>query len=1199
MPSGHYWSDKVRLKSLDIQGFKSFPDRTHIEFNPGITAVVGPNGSGKSNISDAIRWVLGEQSTKNLRGSKMEDVVFAGAGSRRAMGSAEVSLTIDNADGGLRTEYNEVTVTRRYYRSGDSEFFINRKLVRLRDIHELFMDTGLGRDGYSMIGQGKIDEILSVKSEERREVFDEAAGISKYRYRREEAQRRLADAQENLTRIGDIIAELESRLGPLEKEAEKERRYNALRGEMQGLEVSLIMMSLDGMNDRLTAARKSVETLTADLEQSHTRGDELSARADELMEETARLQHDLEELRAAVQQAESEIARDQNEITLMEAEITHNQRDRERIRLESDNSEERRRETEEKIRAAEERYQEQLRAEEDERRLAAELESGRNALRMQQEELGRQREALEQENNALREKAGVAMQQISAAQASGEELCRQMSLLEGDEPERAAALENAQAELKTGEAELAAKAEQIPSLENIVNGFRLKRESREKRAAQLTSRIQTATIELADTRNRVRMLRELEREYEGFNKAVRLVMRESDSGGLRGIHGPVSTLIRVDDRYVAATETALGPAMQNIVTDSEETARRAIGLLKSRDAGRATFLPLTTIRGSRLNERGLEDQPGFIGILSDIIQYDERYRSIFQNLLGRTVLVENIDDAIAVARVYSHRFRIVTLDGQVMNAGGSMTGGSLNRSAGILSRANELEKLTASLQGLEQRLQEEQTASDAANRELNALNYELELAETELRTAQADHARLTAELEHMRALCASLSADMEEREVRRRDLETRAAAADSQRDLAQKNYDGILAESNTLGEKITALTQVQNTQAARISEADEKITQCRERITHIGAEGRVSRDLAANLRIQLAAAAQDAGRRAAELEALDARDGECRRRIEELQIELEKQKKLGQDQSQGLVFFNARRTDLERQRTENDRAIRDENNRMLALEREKMRAETNLQSIENEEQTLVSRLWDTYELTRTTAREFCIEIPDRAAASSRMETIRRQIRAIGNVYPGAEAEFAAVSERYAFMTRQRDDAELSKKEIEDIIEDIGSRMTELFREQFAVIASEFSRTFTEIFGGGSARVELSDPKDILGSGIDILVQPPGKTLKVLSLLSGGERALAAISLYFAILKVRPAPFCVLDEIESALDEVNVRRFARYLRRLTDDTQFIVISHRRGTMEEADMLYGVTMPQQGVSRLLALNISEAEQDFIKD
>ncbi|MBE6935924.1 MAG: chromosome segregation protein SMC [Ruminococcaceae bacterium] len=1187
------------LKCLDIQGFKSFPDRTHIEFNRGITAVVGPNGSGKSNISDAIRWVLGEQSTKTLRGAKMEDVVFAGAGSRRAMASAEVSLTIDNTDGGLRTDYTEVTVTRRYYRSGDSEFFINRKLVRLRDIHELFMDTGLGRDGYSIIGQGKIDEILSVKSEERREVFDEAAGISKYRYRREEAQRRLQDAQDNLTRIGDIIAELESRLGPLEKEAEKERRYNALRGELKGLEVSTIMLTLDGMNDRLTAAQRACETFQVDLEQSHRHADELSALSDQLLRDTAELQRQLEELRGAVRQAELDASRAESEIALFTAEIAHNERDRERMVREREDFSGRQKETEEQIAASERAYAEKLSEEEEARRQALSLESVREGLRRESEELSARRMTLMQQDAALREQAGQAMQDIRAAEGSREELLRQLAMLDADGPQRAAALEKAEADQRAAEAALRVKDEEIPSLQNIVNGFRLKKDSRARRVEQLAEQIQTSAIALADVQNRVRLLRDLEREYEGFNKAVRLVMRESASGGLRGIHGPISKLMQVADDYVAATEIALGAAMQNIVTDSEETARRAIGLLKSRDAGRATFLPLTSVRGSRLSERGLEDQPGFLGILSDIISYDERYRGVFQNLLGRTVLVETLEDAIAIARVYAHRFRIVTLDGQVMNAGGSMTGGSLNRSAGILSRANEIAKLSASLGGMEQKLADQRAAYEEANRENHSLLYQLELAENELRSAEADRVRIAAEREHLRTITETLSADLSEREERRQDMQRRIAATEEQREKSAAAHAMHLRSAGELAGQLAALEEAQNALGERLRDSEERIARCREGITRLAAEGRAARDQAAVLRAQLASAAADTGRREAELLALDQRDIQCREKIEELQEILAAQKDLGVRQSAALDALNQQRNDLERRREENQRAIRDENNRMISLEREKAYADNQLKSIEGEQDTLVARLWDQYELTRTTAREFCIEIPNRSEANARMDTLKRQIRAIGNIYPGAEAEYAAVSERYTFMTAQRDDAETSRKEIEDIIADIGSRMTELFREQFTIIAEEFSKTFVEIFGGGSARVELSDPKDLLGSGIEIYVQPPGKTPKVLSLLSGGERALAAISLYFAILKVRPAPFCVLDEIESALDEVNVRRFARYLRKLTDDTQFIVISHRRGTMEEADMLYGVTMPQQGVSRLLALNISEAERDFIKD
>ncbi len=528
-----------------------------------------------------------------------------------------------------------------------------------------------------------------------------------------------------------------------------------------------------------------------------------------------------------------------------------------------------------------------------------------------------------------------------------------------------------------------------------------------------------------------------------------------------------------------------------------------------------------------------------------------------------------------------------------------MTGGSLNRSAGILSRANELAKLTASLAGREQKLTEGRAAYEEANRENSALAYQLELAETELRTAQSDYARLTAEIEHMRTICANLSSDMEARDARRADMLSRVEMAEAQRMAAQTDYDRAQGELAVISGELAKLNESRLDLETQSVEADERMTKCRERVMQFAAEVRVSRDQAANLRAALASAAADAERRAAELTQLDVRDAQRRERVAALQRELETQKELETQQAAGLDAYAQRRAELDSLRTENDRAIRDENNRMLSLEREKLRAESQLESIEKEQQVLITRLWDSYELTRTTAREVCVEIANQTEASARMDVLKRQIRAIGTVYPGAEAEFAAVSERYAFMTAQRDDAELSKREIEEIIADIGGRMTELFREQFGIIAAEFSRTFVEIFGGGSARVELSDPKDILGSGIEILVQPPGKTLKVLSLLSGGERALAAISLYFAILKVRPAPFCVLDEIESALDEVNVRRFAKYLRKLTNETQFIVISHRRGTMEEADMLYGVTMPQQGISRLLALNISEAERDFIKE
>lgn len=1187
------------LKSLDIQGFKSFPDRTHIAFNSGVTVIVGPNGSGKSNISDAIRWVLGEQSTKALRGGKMEDVIFSGAGDRRAMAAAEVSLTIDNSSGFLKSEYNEVTVTRKYYRSGESEFFINRKAARLRDIHELFMDTGLGRDGYSMISQGKIDEILSVKSEQRREIFDEATGISKYRYRREEAEHRLADADANLMRIQDMIGDMSARLEPMRAEAEREQKYIDLQTQLKTLEVSLIMQSLDGIGERLAHARENVKAFSGDLEKSRAESARLDAQAEGLIRQTAENQRLLETLRDELRTLERAAAQKSEEIAVSRTQAEHIAADLARMEQESAEST-----------AGDADVDIQLDAHRtaiSDAQRQADLETGHIAVLTESaEQLKIRRGNAQLRRDAQTESESVQKSQIlemsgklETSKSLKEELKQQLAALSQDAREREEALKREQTVQQELDAALGAAQEKVRGLENVQAGFRLKLDTRRRRLEESSRAFTQEKLDTAALESRLAMLRELEKDYEGFNRAVRVVMRESGTGGLRGIHGPVSALMKLEEAYIPAAETALGGAMQYIVVDSEADARSAIGLLKNRDSGRATFLPLTAIRPNLLSERGLEAQRGFIGILSELVQCQACYRPVFENLLGRTVLADNLDNAIALAKSYRHRFRIVTLDGQIINAGGSMTGGSLNRSSGILSRANEIEKLSATIPPRKQKLSALEAQTEVLQRETQALEYQLTQAQEELQAAQQEAVRLAAQRAAHATILENLLSGDGERASRAQTLQRRIEGLEAEQGQLT---DSIARENETLTALLRTREELEKeTQALeeKAAEAEADLLRARMHVSALEAQIHAETAAVAALVQSQQQAGARAARRAQQMDDARRQHAACLAQMEQQESQrVQLQAQCG-EKSEAIRREVETQHKYEHQRIGIERLAQEENRRCLELERQSIRAQAECEAIENEEAALDTRLWDNYELTRSQAKPLARPVENRSEAERELEKYKRAVRALGSIYPGAIQEYQSLCQRHEFMSGQKQDAEVSKKEILDIIQDINSRMREIFMEQFAVIARSFTEIFKRIFGGGTAKIELSDPGDVLQSGIDIMVQPPGKQLKVLTLLSGGERALAAIALYFAIMTVRPAPFCVLDEIESALDEANVRLFGRYLREMSDRVQFIVISHRRGTMEAADMLYGVAMPRQGISRILALNVAEAEKEYVKD
>ena len=1185
------------LKALEIQGFKSFPDKTVLNFGEDITAIVGPNGSGKSNVSDAIRWVMGEQSSKSLRGAKMEDVIFGGTEKRSQMGFAQVTLVLDNTEHIFpRMEESEVAVTRRYYRSGESEYYINKQSVRLRDVNELFMDTGMGREGYSIVGQGKIDEILSVKSADRREIFEEAAGISKFRHRKEETERKLERTEENLVRINDKIAELELQVGPLRSQAEKAKKYLILRDELRTLEISVWLENLDKIKTDSIKLNTDYALAQQELERANAALDELYAASEQFAEKAHANDMEQERLRTECAELDAKRSEEDAAVAVLRTGIEHNRASSERVENDLRDQSGRAESLTAQIAAKHARIEE-LAAQ------AAELEEELRAFLAQAEELARTAGEAGSEVEALRAKEALAASDaadcradMSAINAGLVELSERRAALEAESESVDGQLTEKRRAASASRRALEEAQEEADAVRNIISGHTLKMEGRVKREETARQKSIDLTMEKNNLDSRIHLLSEMEKEYEGFNKAVRLIMQAAEKNALRGVHGPVANLMTTDKRYAVAIEIALGAGMQNVVVDREEDAKSAINFLKQRDGGRATFLPLTAIRGDVLREAGVEREYGYVGVASQLVQFDKRYAEIFNNLLGRTVVVEDMDCGIAIARKYSNRFRIVTLDGQVLNRGGSMTGGSVSRSAGILSRANELKELTARRETLTEKLDAALREADEAKRDLNAAQYELDVAREQQRGAEDAVLRLTGEkkqydmlLESLRTRESDIAAELEsitarteelkkaaaarEEEIKKHEAEAARCRAESEEKLAGQNE--LQRDSAHLGDEIAArkstlagFTAERETTERALGDLETLAQQMRG-----DEDGR--RALIEDYRAKIKAAEEEIAQHDAVTASLRA-DAE-KRRAE-------------------LAELAEAKLTLEGERSANDRRYRECNELLSQTQAAAGRLEQKRVTAAMEEKQILDKLWESYELSHSAAQEQRIELESVPKASRRINELRREINGLGNVNVGAIEEFDRVNTRYTYLTGQRDDVEKAKEELLGVIENITSEMTVIFKEQFALIRESFQETFLELFGGGKATLELEDENAVLDCGIEIKVQPPGKALKTLSLLSGGEKAFVAIALYFAILKVHPTPFCVMDEIEAALDEPNVIRVAHYMRRICDKTQFIVITHRRGTMEAADVLYGVTMQERGVSKVLTINMNDMAKEL---
>ena len=1182
------------LKSLEVQGFKSFPDKTLIRFGDDITAIVGPNGSGKSNISDAILWVMGEQSSKTLRGAKMEDVIFGGTQKRSAVGFAEATLTLDNSDRALPYDADEVMVTRRYYRSGDSEFYINKQSARLRDIHEMFMDTGLGREGYSNIGQGRIDEILSLKSADRREIFEEAAGISRYRHRKEETERKLMHTEDNLLRIGDKVSELELQLEPLRIQSEKAKKYLELKDELQGVEVAVWLDQLEKLSAAAQKAQEDYTSASFVLQQAHEDLDRLYFQTEALGQSLRDKDGELETVRVKVNMLEANHQQLDGQMAVLQSNISNNESNIARIEEEMKGAEDRSGGINTQITQTQERIE----------RIRGILEEKNARLMVLQQELaaitagtqGMTRQFLElrtAESNLTAELAGLEADMRSAGE-SREQGTQRIAQLTEDIRIGTQRRDDAKEALEDCRRELKNAREDVTSANNTISGYTMRHNARAKRVEDFTQQLHELNSKLETVSARVKVFRAMERDFENYQKSVRTVLQAAQRNELRNIHGPVSKLIQAEDDHTVAIEIALGAAMQQIVVGTKADGKAAISYLKRTGAGRATFLPMDTLKGRALDEKGLESCRGFVGIASQLVSCKDTYRGIVENLLSRTVIVQDIDAAIAMANKYQNRFKIVTLDGQVMNPGGSMTGGSVNKETGLLSRANELAKLTQQEQQLlGEKTQLEQSLTEA-QRQLEDVQYQMTTASEQLRGAEDAVLRLEGqEKQHEILLQAILDAESAANKelslLKERDSQdaARIAAGEAKQQLLNRQLEQTRVQ-------LEALEGSQNEAAQAASSVTDEMTLLKTDAAALEAERNTANAHIADLQGLRGAMEGD---RISKQALIDTIRRENDRLSGEIEVLLLRQQENDRDTAAQKELFQtvmSQRAETEAAKTRAERDSQEKNKDILTMERACAMLEQKKITSSMEEKQIIDKLWDSYGLTPGTAAEHRGEIESITAGQRRIAELKRKITMLGTPNLGAIEEYARVNERYTYLSEQRDDVLNSKRELEGIIRDITKEMTVIFVEEFQKIDHYFGIVFEEMFGGGKGQLLLEDPENPLTCGIEIRVQPPGKQVKTITLLSGGEKAFVATALYFAILKVRPTPFCILDEIDAALDDRNVERFASYLHNLSKKTQFIVITHRRGTMEASDVLYGVTMQEQGVSKLLRLDLNQMEE-----
>ena len=1181
----------MRLKGLELQGFKSFADRTVLDFENGITAVVGPNGSGKSNISDAMRWVMGEQSAKSLRGGNMQDVIFSGTQKRKPLGYAEVSLIIDNSDKKLPVDFEEVVVTRRLFRSGESKYYINKSSVRLKDIHELFMDTGVGRDGYSIIGQGKISEIISTKSEDRRTMFEEAAGITKFRYRKEEAERKLSHTNDNVTRVNDIITEIEGQIGPLKQQSEKAKKFLNLRDKLKVLEVNVALKNIVKYRKLIEEVGGQMETLTAQLDEINKKIEDNEKQTEQIFNDINEAEKFAEEKRQKQQINIQTLSEYKSDIEVLKSKITGNNENINRIQSEIAELNEKFDEIEKSVQGEEE---------------------GFTLLKNKQMSLNEDIEVLENKLVEFDKESAQGNEQINSINTDIIENMNNVANLRSKISNYKALIQSFNERAETVSKELSDKKEDIErictNVDKLQNEYdklldentKLKEKLNYEHTEylKLTAECTATGDELSNKKNqlqqsvsRQKLLVDMEKSFDNYNRSVKAVMNEYLSGNLKGVklYGTVASLINVDKEYATAIEVALGGSAQYIVTETEDDAKKSIDFLKRSKQGRATFLPVSATKGGNLNENGLSSCVGYLGVASDLINFDEKYNNVIAGLLGRVVVVDNIDNAVAISRKYSYKFRVVTLSGELLAPGGSMSGGSKNNTNGLFARTNEIIELDATIKSLTADVEKLQKKYDLVFYDKEVKKKLVENIQTNVTEKNNDLIKIQSDLSHYKAFTDSL---LDGQKAMNNELEQLNVQVEDM----DKEIEIHTLEIDAVNSKIAAL--------------EKEIDQKRERL---GVDSKARGGIVEKIneaKIELNTVMKDVEMYNQKIAMVNLRKQEITINIEQKKKNIDEIRDVNDDINDDINFkteqiesineeisaLNSVIENSENARKEAQESIKnqqEENYKLrdnqLVVQQEQSRVESRKTKTDVELENIINKLWEDYELTITTAEELKTEIPDNAVRQ--INEIKSEIKGLGNINIDAIEEYNQVGERYEFLKTQRDDLVEAQNNLQQVIEDMVMIMKQQFTEKFAVINKHFGETFVQLFGGGKAELVLTEPKDVLNSGVEINVQPPGKAVKNMLQLSGGEQAFVSIALLFAILKVRPAPFCVLDEIEAALDDVNVVRFADYLKKFSHNSQFIVVTHRRGTMESANILYGVTMQEQGVSRLLSLNIDD--------
>ncbi len=1179
------------LKRLDLQGFKSFPDKIKLEFNKGITMIVGPNGSGKSNISDAVRWVLGEQRAKSLRGDKMEDIIFAGTVSRKPLGFAEVAITLDNTDGKISSDYSEITVSRTVFRSGESKYMINGTQCRLKDVHELFMDTGIGREGYSIIGQGRIDEILSNKSEDRRHLFEEAAGIVKYRSRRLEATEKLKKERENLVRVNDIIRELENQIGPLSKQSETAKKYLALKEQLKKYEINNFYIQVKNIEKDVSKICESKNILAENSAHEKENHENTKILASKLKKKEEELSNKLEEVLAEISKSSEDQIKIENNINLLKEQMQFI--DENIKRIDNENL------ARQKKIDANKNDETVLKS----RLTAANVNCIRidNMLKEKEEYFGKLSGALEKGEELIEKYKADAVEKIKKLTEIKSEIHGVETMLAQFE-ERRNQIEDESEFITSRSNDMNVR---IMALEKIMlSDEALKKqleceidsiENEQKKCASFLEakrkEYHEKSMTLNERKSRFRILNEMKNEHDGFFKSVKAILKLRDRNEINGVCGAFGEIIKVGAMYETAVESAVGGAIQNIVVETEFDGKTAIEYLKKNSLGRATFLPISVIKG-----KGLDGDRNFVlsfegvyGVASELVEYDEKYKNIVSNILGRTIIVENMDFALAIAGKTGHKYKIVTLDGDVLNPGGTMTGGSAaKKNSNIFSRSREIDELKNEIEAIFKECQNIASETSAETEREGRLKAERSQKLEKIQEINVSFASKNQEATQLRQYILEQKQQIENSVKEKNTLENQIDEAKNDILEFKKNYDLTQNEMDNINKFLEKHQGTVQTDRAEREKILGEITELKVSLSGSGqeikaVEGEIQRTL--NQRTQISH----------EIEKANNEKCNYISNKNEKKSELENSKEKIESFSKMLKEFDVLKESIlenvsgvRKEIVSNDEKRQTAYENINRIENEMFRLETKIERLEEERERIFSEIWEEYEITYQKAKEMFDESISEAKISDEMKSLRNRIKSLGNVNVNSIEEFKQINERYKFLTSQKDDIVNAEKKLGGIIDELSTLMEKQFKEQLTLISDNFNTVFREMFGGGKAYLSMSDDKNVLESGIDIIAQPPGKNLQNMMLLSGGERALTAIAILFSILKMKPSPFCILDEIEAALDDANIKRFAEYLKNFSGDTQFIVISHRKGTMEAADVMYGVTMQEHGVSKVISIN-----------